>query len=106
MDDRNRRAGRCEVDAVKPTVTYGGQTSLARTAITAVASPMTKMMSPRTKGPTGKGAAATPGEAGCEMACRIVIVPYTAMSNPTIMIQRPNHRAGLRSSVKRAGFIS
>ena len=64
MDDRNRRAGRCEVDAVKPTVTYGGQTSLARTAITAVASPMTKMMSPRTKGPTGQGRGGHPRRGG------------------------------------------
>jgi len=105
MEDRNQRAGSDEVCVIEPAVTYGGQTSFARTAITAVTSPMTKTTSPRTNGPIGKDTAATPGEAGCEMASRIAIVPYTAMSNPTIMIPRPNHRAGLRSSVEWAGFI-
>jgi len=75
MTDREERAGSDEVGVGEPTVPYGGQTSFARTAITAVTSPTTKTTSPRTNGPIGKDAAATPGEAGCEMASRIAIVP-------------------------------
>jgi hypothetical protein len=105
-DDRPRGAcGDDSIGVIEPSVPYGGQTSFARIAITAVMSPIMKMTSPRTKDPIGKGAASPPGGPGWDLASSSTIAPYVATSNPTIMMPRPNHRAGLRSSVERAGFI-